>query len=67
MEEEIEVEFTSRSEYISCAYYAIEAVEGMNVMSKADADRKLRIQRKCLKIIDSLITEMHDELFEEGD
>jgi hypothetical protein len=60
-----EVEMTTRSDYISCAFYAISAIEGMDtgIMSKEGAIK--RILRKSLRIIDDCINEMHDELFEE--
>ena len=66
---EIEVEYTSRSEYISSAYSAISAVEGMDtqIMSKEDAKRVRRIIRKSLMIIDDCITEMYDELYEKDE
>jgi len=66
--EEIEgiIEFTTREEYISGAYYSISAVDGMDelLMSKEDARRIRRIRRKCLRIIDECVNEMFDELFE---
>jgi hypothetical protein len=66
---EIEVEYTSRAEYISSAYSAISAVEGMDtqIMSKEDAKRVRRIIRKSLMIIDDCITEMYDELYEKDE
>ena len=66
--EEVEgiIEFTTREEYISGAYYSISAVDGMDelLMSKEDARRIRRIRRKCLRIIDECVNEMFDELFE---
>jgi hypothetical protein len=67
IEEEIEVEFTSRAEYIASCYNAIAAVDCVNEMTNEDAKRKRRIIRKSVKIIDSLISEMYDELFEEDE
>ena len=60
------IEFTTREEYISGAYYSISAVDGMDelLMSKEDARRIRRIRRKCLRIIDECVNEMFDELFE---
>jgi hypothetical protein len=68
-EGEIDIEYTSRSEYITSAYSAISAVEGMDtqIMSKEDAKRVKRIIRKSLMIIDDCITEMYDELYEKDD
>lgn len=66
--EEVEgiIEFTTREEYISGAFYYISAVDGMDelLMSKEDARRIRRIRRKCLRIIDECVNEMFDELFE---
>jgi len=66
--EEVEgiIEFTTREEYISGAFYSISAVDGMDelLMSKEDARRIRRIRRKCLRIIDECVNEMFDELFE---
>jgi hypothetical protein len=64
---EAEIEFTSRGEYIAAAYNAIAAVEGLNDMTMEDNKRKKRIMRKSVKIIDSIISEMYDELFEEDE
>ena len=66
---EIEIEYTSRAEYISSAHSAISAVEGMDtqIMSKEDAKRIKRIIRKSLMIIDDCITEMYDELYEKDE
>jgi len=66
IEEEIEVELTSRADYITSAYFAISSVEGLDtqIMSKEDAKRVKRILRKSLMIIDDCITEMFDELYE---
>jgi len=63
----LDVEYTTRTDYISCAFYAISSVEGLDtgIMTKEDAKRIKRIMRKSLRIIDDCINEMHDELFEE--
>jgi hypothetical protein len=66
-EQEIEVETTTRSEYIDCAVNSIGAVESLNDMTNEDSKRKRRIIRKSLRIIDFLISEMYDELFEEDE
>lgn len=66
-EPEVEVELTSRSDYISCAFNAIQAVDCLNDMTSEDAKRKKRIIRKSIKIIDTIIAEMYDELFEEDE
>lgn len=51
IEEEIEVEFTSRSEYIASCYNAIAALDCVNEMTNEDAKRKRRIIRKSVKIL----------------
>lgn len=65
--EDAAVELTTREDYISCAYYAISSVEGMDtgLMNKTDAIRIKRIIRKSLRIIDECVNEMYDELFDE--
>jgi hypothetical protein len=64
--DEIGIEYTTRSDYISAAYFAIASVEGIDtgIMSKEDAKRIKRIMKKSLMIIDDCITEMYDELYE---
>ena len=66
-EDEFEVETTSRTEYISSAYYAIAAVSELDtsLMSTEDRQRKKNILRKSLRIIDNIISELDGELFEE--
>ena len=68
-EEEFEYEFTSRVEAIASAYSAISAVADMDtaIMSKLDEKRIQRIKRKSLRIIDSCISEIYNELFFEED
>lgn len=65
-QQEIDVEYTTRADYISAAYFAISSVEGIDtqIMSKEDAKRIKRIIRKSIMIIDDCITEMFDELYE---
>jgi hypothetical protein len=69
IEENFEFEYTTRMDYVSCAYYAISAVEGIDLLllTKEEARKIKGILRKSIKIIESCITEMHDELFEESD
>lgn len=68
-EETIEFETTSRTEYISSAYYAIAAVSELDteLMSDEDKKRKRNILRKSLRIIDNIITELDGELFDDFD
>ncbi len=67
--EEIEwedVETTTRSDLISCAYYAYSAVEDIDLtlVSKFDANRIKTIKRQSLDIIANVIGEMHAEIFD---
>lgn len=65
-EAEIHVEFTTREEYIGCAYSALLAVSDLDtgLMNKVNQNRIKRIRRMCLRILDDCVKEMHDELFE---
>ena len=67
LEDTIEFETTSRSEYISSAYYAIAAVSEIDtdMMGPAEQRRKRDILRKSLRIIDNIISELDGELFDE--
>lgn len=69
IEETFDFEYTTRMDYVSCAYYAISAVEGIDLLllTKEEARKIKCILMKSIKIIESCITEMHDELFEESD
>ena len=67
--EEIEwedAETTTRSDLISCAYYAISAVEDIDLtlVSKFEANRIKTIRRQSLDIIANVIGEMHAEIFD---
>ena len=63
---EIEVEYTTREEYIGCAFNALMAVSDLDtgMMNKTEQNRVKRIRRQCLRILDDCVKEMHDELFE---
>lgn len=63
---DVETEFTTRTEYVSCAQHAIDAVEYMDsgLMDSEGRALKERIVRKSLRIIDNIISELYDELFE---
>jgi hypothetical protein len=65
--EELEYEPTTRTDYISSAYFAISSVEAFDtaLMSKEDSKRIKRIIRKSIRIIDECINELHDEIFED--
>jgi hypothetical protein len=68
-EDSVEFETTSRTEYISSAYYAIAAVSELDVeiMSPEDRRMKKNILRKSLRIIDNIISELDGELFDDFD
>jgi len=59
-------ETTTRSDLISCAYYAISAVEDIDLtlVSKIEANRIKTIRRQSLDIIANVIGEMHAEIFD---
>ena len=61
------IEFTTREEYIQCAVAALGVVSEMNAMTAADTMRQKRIQRKCLRIIDDMVSEMYEELFSDDE
>ena len=63
--DEVEIVPSSDYEYLMSAVNAFECMEGSNPITK-DAQRIVnRVKRKSLKIIDYIITNMHDELFDE--
>jgi len=63
--EQIEyVDFTEM-DYITAAYYALDAAESSNPMTKEGQRQMARIRRKCLRIIDHCITELYDQLFDD--
>lgn len=67
IEENFEFEYTTRMDYVSCAYYSISAVEGIDLLllTKDEARKIKKIIKKSIRIIESCISEMHDELFED--
>ena len=67
IEEEGILDFTTREEYITCACNALNSTESIDAMTAADKQRLNRIRRKCLLILDSMISEMYSELFESED
>jgi hypothetical protein len=66
-EESLEVEYTTRIDYISAAFYSISAVEGIDLLllTKEESRKIKRILKKSVRIIESCISEMYDELFDE--
>jgi hypothetical protein len=69
LQEGFEFESTSRSEYVICAANALQAIDGIDEMVQTNAgrDRIKRIRFKSVKIIDNIINELYDELFEDTD
>lgn len=63
-EEEIEVEYTTREDYILGAYYCLTASDGFNAMTKDQEKLVKNIQIKSLQILNLCVNEMYDELFE---
>jgi hypothetical protein len=55
----------SRFEVVSICNQALNAVEGINVMSKEDDFRVNEIKRKALRLIEHQINMMYDEHFED--
>lgn len=68
-EEEIEFEYTTRTDYINAAFMSLSAVGDLDalIMNKEDEKRIRRIKRKGLRIIDECLSEMYDELFDSDD
>jgi len=64
-----EAETTTRSDLISCAYYAYSAVEDIDLtlVSRIEANKIRRIKRQSLDIIAEVIGEMHAEIFDLGE
>jgi len=63
--DEVEIIPSSDYEYLMSAVNAFECVEGSNPITKEAQRMVNRIKRKSLKIIDYVISTMHDELFDE--
>lgn len=64
-EQEIEVEYTTREDYIAGAYQCLIATEGFNSMTKQQQELIKNIQNKSLLILNLCIDEMYNELFDE--
>lgn len=65
-EEDVEVEFTTSSEYLHGACYALTTMSEIDtaLLTKQDEIRVKRIRRICLKVIDKIVCEYNVELFE---
>jgi hypothetical protein len=68
-EEQFEVEYTTRLDYINAAVLSLTSIGDIDamIMNKSDEQRIKRIRRKSLRIIDECLCEMYDELFETDD
>ena len=55
----------TRYEVVSICNHVLNAVEGINVMSKEDDFRVSEIKRKALRLIERQINMMYDEHFED--
>ena len=66
-DESLELEYTTRIDYISAAFYSISAVEGIDLLllTKEESRKIKKILKKSVRIIESCISEMYDELFDE--
>ena len=62
-EPDIFIEETTRADYITAAWYALDAVAELDPMTPASTARINRIRRKSLAIIDTILGEFYDELF----
>lgn len=63
---EIEAEYTSPSEYIQAAYFAMASVDDIDmeiIPSEAEKRRIRRIKWKSIKMIDEALNMMYDDLF----
>jgi len=63
--QEIDIVPSSDYEYLMSAVNAYECVDGINGLTKQEQQRIDRIKRKSIMIIDHIIGNMYDELFEE--
>lgn len=63
--QEIDIVPSSDYEYLMSAVNAFECVDGIDAMTADNKRQIARIKKKCLRIIDFIIGNMHDELFDE--
>lgn len=65
---ENEVEFTTDLDYITAAYFALSAIEGIDEMqfgrNSITQQRIKRIRRKALIIIDECLNSLYDEIID---
>ena len=62
MPDEPQYEELTNIDYITAAYYAIEAVESVTTFTQEDEKKKKKILTKCIDIIDKCIDELHKGL-----
>jgi hypothetical protein len=64
--EEVEwvIDETTNGDYLSMMYWAVEICETVTTMTKADEQRKAKIQRKALKITEKIIDEVYNDFFD---
>lgn len=67
---EFEMEYTSPSEYIQAAYFAMSSVDDIDmeiIPSEAEKRRIKRIRWKSIKMIDEALDMMYKDLFGDDD
>ena len=62
MPDEPQYEELTSIDYITAAYYAIEAVGSVTTFTQEDEKKKKKILTKCIDIIDKCIDELHKGL-----
>ncbi len=63
--QEIDIVPSSDYEYLMSAVNAYECVDQVSVLTKEDKKVVDRVKRRCLRIIDYIIGNMSEELFED--
>ena len=59
------IQYETREQYIANAYNCLLGVSELCPMTKEETEVIQNVRAKCLRIFDSLCTEMYDELFED--
>ena len=63
--QEIDIVPSSDYEYLMSAVNAFECVDQVSVLTKEDKELVKRVKSRCLRIIDYIIGNMSQELFED--
>ena len=63
--QEIDIVPSSDYEYLMSAVNAFECVDQVSVMTKEEKEMVKRVKSRCLRIIDYIIGNMSQELFED--